>query len=172
MDKIIQDMINDMLDCSESENATGFEQLYNSSREVQVAMPWLYYVACHGNLDLVKFLLANKHDVDERSDMSHRRRALSGECSKGHYDVAKELVNSGASLDTLNIDDCPLFSAISGRCFDCVKLLVEAGIEIHTIHNLGHRLKNSLDYADETGCTDISEYLRAHGAQLSPKQRG
>jgi ankyrin repeat protein len=82
--------------------------------------------------------------------------------------VARCLVAADAPLNVDNIDDNALFSAIYARSLECVKLLVDAGIDIHKTYDLGHRFKNALAFAEEEGCTDIAKYLRDHGAVLSP----
>jgi hypothetical protein len=78
------------------------------------------------------------------------------------------LVASGACIDVESIDDNALFSAVHARSLACVKLLVDAGIDIHKTYDLGHRFKNALAFAEDEGCADIATYLRERGAVLPP----
>jgi ankyrin repeat protein len=83
-------------------------------------------------------------------------------------DATALLLKEGASVNVDDIVDNALFSAVNARSLDCVKLLVDAGIDIHKTYDLGHRFKNALAFADEMGCKDIAEYLRECGAVLPP----
>jgi len=78
------------------------------------------------------------------------------------------LLASGASIDVESIDDNALFSAVHARSLACVRLLVDAGIDIHKTYDLGHRFKNALAFAEDEGCADIAAYLRERGAVLPP----
>jgi ankyrin repeat protein len=141
---------------------------YESHPELHSVRPWLYTAASDGNIELVRYLLAKGLNANERSKYSSKMPALKAACSIGNPTIAGMLMASGACVDVDSIDDNALFSAIHARSLDCVKLLVDAGIDIHKVYDLGHRHKNALAFAEEEGCTDIAKFLREHGAVLPP----
>jgi len=157
-----------MIDDSSVGDADKFIANYESHPELHSARPWLYNAASDGNVELVRYLLAKGLSPNERSMWSSKMPALTAACSIGNSPIAEMLVASGACIDVESIDDNALFSAVNARSLDCVKLLVDAGIDIHKTYDLGHRFKNALAFADEMGCKDIAEYLRECGAVLPP----
>ena len=157
-----------MIDDSSVGDADKFIANYESHPELHSARPWLYNAASDGNVELVRYLLAKGLSPNERSMWSSKMPALTAACSIGNSPIAEMLVASGACSDVESIDDNALFSAVNARSLDCVKLLVDAGIDIHKTYDLGHRFKNALAFADEMGCKDIAEYLRECGAVLPP----
>ncbi len=160
---------NEMTRCAlENGSLVRFCELYQSSDRLRQAKPWLYEGAAGGHFEIVKFLLSRGHSPNERSKYSAKTPALKAACSVGASELAAMLINAGADLNVENIDDNALFSAVHARSLDCVKLLVDAGIDIHKTYDLGHRFKNALAFAEEEGCTDIAKYLRERGAVLPP----
>lgn len=168
MDPRLLTIRNQMIDdCSEGD-ASRFIANYESHPELHSVRPWLYEAASGGNVELVRYLLAKGLSPNERSIYSFKMPALTAACSIGNSPIAEMLVASGACIDVEDIGDNALFSAVHARSLDCVKLLVDAGIDIHKTYDLGHRFKNALAFAEDEGCADIAAYLRERGAVLPP----
>jgi len=159
---------NQMIDDSLMGDAAKFIANYESHPELHSAEPWLYNAASGGNVELVRYLLAKGLSPNERSMYSSKMPALKAACSEGNSAVAEMLVASGACIDVESINDNALFSAVHARSLACVKLLVDAGIDIQKTYDLGHRFKNALAFAEDEGCADIAAYLRERGAVLPP----
>jgi len=157
-----------MLDGSSVGDAAEFIANYESHPELHSEWPWLYNAASDGNVELVRYLLAKGLSPNERSMWSSKMPALTAACSIGNSTIAEMLLASGASIDVESIDDNALFSAVHARSLACVRLLVDAGIDIHKTYDLGHRFKNALAFAEDEGCADIAAYLRERGAVLPP----
>ena len=168
MDSQLLDLRNEMIDNCSVGDAAKFIANYESHPELHSVWPWLYTAASDGNVEVVRYLLAKGLNPNERSKYSSKMPALKAACSIGNSTIVEMLVASGACVDVDNIDDNALFSAIHARSLECVKLLVDAGIDIHKVYDLGHRHKNALAFAEEEGCTDIAKYLREQGAVLPP----
>jgi len=85
--------------------------------------------------------------------------------------VAKALIKARANLEAGPLlDSSPLFMAAYWGRLDVVKELVHAGAEINAMSSNGTPLniaENSCpaiaDDAVKDNCTDIADYLRAHG---------
>jgi ankyrin repeat protein len=169
MDENFIKLRNEMSACAlNGKDADRFIELYNSFEQLRTARPWLNSAASGGNTRIIQFLLQLKCDVNERSRGSIKQPALAAACSEAKVDATALLLKEGASVTVDDIVDNALFSAIHARSLDCVKLLVDAGIDIHKVYDLGHRHKNALAFAEEEGCTDIAKFLREHGAVLPP----
>jgi len=169
MDDAFIEKRNEMTRCAlESGAAERFVELYSTSDELKKAEPWLYEASSGGNLNIVKFLLSQGHSPDERNSTRRKTPAIKAASGGGHHVIVESLIDAGATLGVDSIDDNALFSAIHARSLDCVKLLIDAGIDIHKVYDLGHRHKNALAFAEEEGCTDIAKYLREQGAVLPP----
>eukprot|EP01001_Neometanema_parovale_P005630 NODE_2048_length_1528_cov_92.242705_g1950_i0.p1 GENE.NODE_2048_length_1528_cov_92.242705_g1950_i0~~NODE_2048_length_1528_cov_92.242705_g1950_i0.p1 ORF type:complete len:479 (-),score=29.49 NODE_2048_length_1528_cov_92.242705_g1950_i0:91-1458(-) len=81
----------------------------------------------HGFAACVEFLLAHKADINASTDTGQfLGTSLHMACSKGHFAVAKLLVDGGANIHAYNKAGCtPLHLAcISGK-LECVELLLE-----------------------------------------------
>lgn len=161
---------NEMIESCASGNISQFIELYDKYPELHSARPWLYNAASDGKVEAVRHLISLGRDPNERSNSSVKMTALKIACAIGNSAIVEILLSSGASLEASSIDDNALFSAVYSRNIDCVKLLIEAGIDIHKTYDLGHRFKNALAFADEEGCKDIAAYLREHGAVLPPQK--
>ena len=168
MDQMLIDLRNEMTRCVRNGINDRFKDLYKSNSELQRIKKWLHVASSTGNVELVEFLLDSGFDPNEYDSSSIPQRSLTIACREGHMAVARCLVAADAPLNVDNIDDNALFSAIYARSLECVKLLVDVGIDIHKPYDLGHRFKNALAFAEEEGCTDIAKYLRDHGAVLPP----
>jgi ankyrin repeat protein len=168
MNQILIELRNEMTRCARSGCNDRFKELYASNFELQRIKKWLHIASGGGNLELVGFLLTSGFDPNEYDSGSIPQRSLTIACREGQAPIARCLIAANATLNVDIIDDNALFSAIHARSLDCVKLLVDAGIEIHKVYDLGHRHKNALAFAEEEGCTDIAKFLREQGAVLPP----
>jgi ankyrin repeat protein len=168
MDPRLLTIRNQMVEDCSGGDAAKFIANYESHPELHSVRPWLHTAASRGNVEIVRYLLAKGLSPNERSMWSSKMPALTAACSIGNSAVAEMLVASGASIDVESIDDNALFSAVHARSLDCVKLLVDAGIDIHKTYDLGHRFKNALAFSEDEGCADIAAYLRERGAVLPP----
>ncbi len=136
MDENLIKLRNEMAECAlTGQSPDRFIELYNSFDQLRSARPWLNSAASGGNTCLIRFLLQSKCDVNERSRGSIKQPALAAACSEARVGATALLLQAGASLSVDTIDDNALFSAINGRSIDCVKLLVEAGIDIHKTYD-------------------------------------
>jgi hypothetical protein len=144
-----------------------FRVLYQADSEVRRFRPWLYTAARRGNLKAVKFLLQQGRDPNEGSGGSIEQSALSAACGEMCPDIVRVLIDAGASVLLENPIDNPLFVAIPKGSLECVKILVNAGIDIHREYELEDgRKRNALELAERWGCKDISDYLRSKSAVL------
>ena len=156
---------NELIEFASSEDTDRFLALYQTAvSEVRSARPWLYVAAEYGNAELVHQLLKAGLDPNERSIHSYRWPAITAACAAGSARVVRALIEAGATIDVSNIDESPVFVAIHGKSLECLKLLVEAGADIHKTYELPHRLKNAIVYAKEEGRADMVDYLQQLGA--------
>ena len=163
---------NEMTRCAlEKGSLQRFVDLYLSSDELRQAEPWVYEASAGGHLGILEFLLSQGHSPDARNSTRRKTPAICAACRSGHSEVARVLLRADASLDVSSFDDNALFSAVYGRSLECVKLLVEAGIDIHKTYDLGHRFKNALAFAEEEGCSEIATFLCEQGAVLPASKR-
>ncbi len=128
---------------------------------------WLYHAADFGQLDIVKLLVENGVDLDER-DPTFNLTALGAAASEGNLDVVEFLIESGASLD-MTLPDNPVMSAIYGGYDDVVQLLVDKGADVHRLYDDNGESYNCLSFAEANGKTEIAALLRAQGCQLPPE---
>jgi len=168
MNQLLIDLRNDMTRCARSGSNDRFKELYASNYELQRIKKWLHVASSAGNIELVEFLLTSGFDPNEYDSSSIPQRSLTIACREGQASIARCLIAANATLNVDSIDDNALFSAVYARSLDCVRLLVDAGIDIHKTYDLGHGFKNALAFAEQEGCADIATYLRERGAVLPP----
>lgn len=143
-----------------------FKELYNSRPELQTHTPWLYQAARSGDPITLRFLLSCQCSPNELSGGAVSQSALCAAASEGCVECVQMLLQAGAIIDVETLDDNPIFNAIWGRSLDCVRLLVEAGIDIHRTYTLpDSRRRNALEFSQRCGCSDIAEYLLSNGAK-------
>jgi uncharacterized protein len=123
---------------------------------------WLHVAAEEGRLEIVRWLLSKGIDVNARGK-TIERRPLDEAAANGHFQVAKCLVDAGASLDVSESVRNPLFSAIVGGLSkghtEIAKLLIERGIDT-TIRYPNLKNMNALEFADEWGREDVVKLLK------------
>ncbi len=125
----------------------------------------LHMAALYDRTDIVKFLLANKADVDARSVDS--KTPLYWAALTGHKDVAELLLANGADVNaTGNDGEAPLHAAARNSRADMVKLLLANKADFNTKDNRGN---TPLHYAAESFRTDTVALLLAKGADVNAK---
>ncbi len=138
------------------------ELLEGKSERLHVMTPfgtWLHVAAAHGQLEIISFLIAQGIDINRNGGILEGS-ALNEASSKGHVDIVRLLLDSGAAMDTSASVLNPLFGAVYGRSLQVVKLLIDRGID-HSVKYTSKTMKNmdALAFARERGETEIAKYL-------------
>jgi uncharacterized protein len=135
------------------------EEYEGLKNEVTGFGTWLHVAAKHGELDIVKYLVAIGLDVNQSGDIAECG-PIRGAAGKGHLEIVQYLYESGAEFDISSADKNPLFSAIHNDHFDVAKFLIDNGIDITVGYDIG-TLKNAdaCEYARQFGRNRIRDYL-------------
>lgn len=84
--------------------------------------------------------------------------------AQSRADLMELLLDHGAIPDS-TLDGKPVLNvAAMMGCFDCVRLLVEAGADVNWEHRSGCYIQSALGIATVLKYSAIAAYLRAHGA--------
>ncbi len=110
----------------------------------------------------VKEMIDDGAKVDASSDTGST--ALTYAVFYKKVKIAKLLIDKRANVNfvnqgEINKGDTPLMSAVSGKCLECVELLVKNGVDINTKKG---KLK-AIDYAEG----EIKEYLESLAQSVS-----
>lgn len=125
----------------------------------------LHMAACYDRMDIAKFLLANKADVNARDGGG--RTPLNGAALAGHNDVAELLLANGADVNAKGNDgETPLHAAARNGRTDVVKLLVANKADFNARDNQGN---TPLHDAAVSFRTDTVALLLAKGADVNAK---
>ncbi|WP_158545450.1 ankyrin repeat domain-containing protein [Bremerella cremea] len=145
----------------------GVEGIASENSWILELEPWLYQAAEAGKLDLVQFFFENGLDKNQRRADGLRENALSAAAARGHVDVVRFLLEKKALSELDTVDANPLLLAVAASSLECVRLLVEAGVDLHKTYYLsvGYR-RNALSYAVQLDDDEIAQYLRSQGAKL------
>ena len=95
---------------------------------------WLGYAAQIGNIAVFRELVSCGFDINIGSKHDNHR-PISSAAFDGHEEVVEFLVAMGAELPTETSAENPLFAAIVGRSPECVRLILEAGIDATARYN-------------------------------------
>lgn len=143
---------------------------YPGLRDLSVTLPtWLHEAADYGHIDVVKMLVDEGFDVNAGGHQDSDG-PLSWALREGHFDVAKFLLERGASPTVGRL----LIGAINAKqnAFELVQLLVEYGAVVNQYWRLGDDedspLFNALSWAVDSGREEIADYLIANGAVMPP----
>lgn len=144
------------------------ELLDNNSSLINMTTPfgtWLHVASRHGQLDIVKQLIALGMDVDTQGGISGGK-ALNEATAGGHLDIVEYLVKHGADLDVQVSEQNALFTAIHGGHTRIAKFLIDNGIDTH-VRYTGESMKNmdAIAFAREWGRDDIVELLEGKDAR-------
>jgi ankyrin repeat protein len=163
MDKQQQQFIREMRAAIKKGDVHQVEALLGSDKArlnmMTVFGTWLHVAAAHGQLEVVKRLVAMGADVHAYGGIEGGG-ALNLAAAKGHIDVVQYLLSCGAKLDVSEPERNPLFGAVYGGHLDIVKLLVARGIDFRLKYS-GSSMKNmdALAFAQEWGQSEIAEFL-------------
>jgi len=105
---------------------------------------WLLYAACHGNLEIVIYLISLGFDLNAR-DGRNVQTPLVNAASYGNVEIAKYLLSHGATIDTSSALLNPLFGAIIGRSPEIAFLLLDAGIDTEVRYGFGPETAEPMD---------------------------
>lgn len=118
--------------------------------------------------------LYGKFYIEEQEERLAGATALFCACYRGHFQVAKTLIDIGhADVDDVTLDrsDLPLLlqATIHNR-LDIIRFLIENGYaDVNKTKSLDRRKYNALFYAVENNCTSVIEYLLDHGVDINYK---
>lgn len=124
---------------------------------------WLQDAASKGQIEIVKWLISQSLDVNAFNE-SNECPPVTKASARGHVEIVRFLIESGAVLDTSDSVRNPLFAAIVGGISDAhtavAKLLIESGIDT----SVKYEFKNwgdvdALAYAKEWGRSEIVRLL-------------
>ena len=124
-------------------------------------------LACHyGHEDIAMMLIGRGANVIACN--ADGLEPLHITCREGHTRLAKTLTTRGARLDQEDKYMCwtPLFYAASEGHADCVRILLEAGCNVHVVDELG---KTPIYYAASEGHADCVELLVEAGGKVEGK---
>jgi ankyrin repeat protein len=122
------------------------------------ATPMSVAVTTFGSTAVLKLLNAK--------DVQPEDRLMAGAAQKGDLEAIRYLLSIGASPG--GVDSASLFAAITARCDECVRLLVEKGAP-----TTGFRLPGGglLNETAKRAMPELSQFLLDHGASLNAKDR-
>lgn len=116
---------------------------------------WLHVAAEQGKLDIVQKLVALGIDVNLTGGFADST-AIHVAASNGHGDVVRYLISCQAELNASGPEMNPLFAAIREGKLDIVKMLVDAGADLHPKYRTG---RDPVSFAKERGQQQIADYL-------------
>lgn len=118
----------------------------------------LYYTIIGGNFDIVKLLVKNGADVEQKMTFSSgTETALYTAAGCGSRNIVEYLIKKGAKVNFQNtIGETPLMHAAANGWIDNVKLLVNSKAKINLKDNEGH---TALDLAKEGKYQDVADFL-------------
>jgi ankyrin repeat protein len=122
------------------------------------ATPMSVAVTTFGSTPVLKLLVAKGAQPEDR--------LMAGAAQKGDLEAIRYLLSIGVSPG--GADSASLFAAITARCDQCVRLLVEKGAPV-----TGFRLPGGgvLNETAKRAMPELSQFLLDHGASLDAKDR-
>lgn len=124
---------------------------------------FLLNAAKAGDLDTVKRLIDEKHNVNQRSIEGWT--PLLKACKRGHLTIAKLLVEKGASVHQESTSGCTtLMQASAGGHVDVVEWLIKEGVEVDKCQKHG---ETALWNAASNGHLNCCELLVSSGANVT-----
>jgi ankyrin repeat protein len=120
--------------------------------------------ACHqvdADLDMVKFLLDQKADVNALPSFSRGFTALQGAAISGHVEVARMLLGAGANVNAPGSEEYGLMAlegAASYGRLDMVQYLLNAGAKSAYGGNTGY--DKAIELAENSSCYAVADLIR------------
>ncbi|WXR61472.1 suppressor of fused domain protein [Peptostreptococcaceae bacterium AGR-M142] len=122
---------------------------------------WLHIAAEKGKLELVKYFVEKKLDVNLICGIS-RCNPLTCAAREGHLDIVKYLYSCGSKLDTSTPSTNPIIAAINGINLEVIKFLIEKGIDIKVSYKWTDAINlDAYTYAVANGNPEIAKYLKS-----------
>lgn len=90
---------------------------------------FIYIAAGEGAIECMKYLLSIGEDINRKS-LAYGKYALTKAAFSNQPEMLKFLLDNGARMDISSAETNPLFSAIYKRSVECVKILLDAGIDV------------------------------------------
>lgn len=90
---------------------------------------YVYRAAEKGSIECMKYLLSLGEDINRKS-LAYKETALAAAAFSNQPEMVKFLLEHGAKMDISKSKTNPLFSAIYARSAECVKILLDAGIDV------------------------------------------
>lgn len=129
----------------------------------------LYNAACDGHVDIVRGLLADGADPNERGGLFSQQRPLVVAAANGHSAVVDALLQAKADVNIglSEVFGSALFSACSAGHIGIVKALMAAGADFHSSQSFSDPSKiTPLQVACHKGKTAVAELLLDAGEQV------
>ncbi|XP_062581610.1 putative ankyrin repeat protein RF_0381 [Saccostrea cucullata] len=118
----------------------------------------LHSACCGGNVEIVSFLLNKGLDINALSNDRRWRNCLHQCCRSGKIEMCEYLVNQFSELMEIRDNDgwTVLHSASSGGSVDIVSFLLNQGLDINVLSNVGESI---LHNACLNSKHDVCRYL-------------
>lgn len=129
----------------------------------------LHFAAEEGNIEVIKYLLSLGVDINRRGgtfDASALRSAI----ASGNTEAAKYLLDAGIEMDTGTGLRNPLLAAIFNRQVECVKLLIERGIDVSIVYEKGEKKMSALTHAHTYGTQEIIDIIEKEVSKSVEKE--
>ena len=145
--------------CLEEAACYGHRAIVEKLRAKGLSSDWPLHVACGiGDLEQVTKLLAEGTKADEPND-GWKNTPLHFAACGGHAEVAKLLLEHGATLDAENVLGAqPLHASAGADTLEVAKWLVEQGVNVNATDENG---STPLDWAGE----EVYEFLEQNGGE-------
>lgn len=128
----------------------------------------LLYIACtHGNLDAMKFYIAQ--GISVHSKYSHKTTTLlSIACKFNHFEIVKFLIENNVDINCMDCDsNTPLYTACKEGNLEIVQLLLPKYHNLNSCLNAKNRFNNTaLHLSCESGNIDLVQFLFDNGANI------
>jgi ankyrin repeat protein len=123
--------------------------------------PVMALAAAFGHEDVARYLHEKGAEINAAATNGTGYNALTGAVASRHNAIAKWLIENGADVNYRYAHGhSPFLEAAANGNLEIVKLLVAHGVDLQARTDAG---KSALDFAQEKGHKELSEYLRSVG---------
>lgn len=157
-------MISDAIDRSDLHNLAKLLQDHPEMRNFEVpgiGGTWLHHAAAYGSVDTLRCLLGLGFDVNS-SEQIDGAKPINFAAQKGRSDNVAYLLSQGATLDSSSSVANPLFSAVTGKSSEVVRLLLDHGIDVSVRYTKNWDNMDALAFALMWGEMDIADMIADH----------